>query len=158
MPDPNAHAEDMLSPAKHDNALPPLWWLFPWPHAKRLLAKLDAADSAAEKRAYDMEQRWLEANEALIKAQGDLDEEQSQHRAASARAEGFRKAHETEITRSVYWELQTKDARLKLAERLNECRSETGRKPRGKLLFDDKVGGNSIYAPKAKPKKKGGRK
>lgn len=31
-------------------------------------------------------------------------------------------------------------------------------KAKGKLLFEDKVGGNSIYAPKPKAKKKGGRK
>jgi hypothetical protein len=160
----------MLSPVKHDHTLPPLWWLWPWPHVASLLAKVDhlkstsrceqasrieasiarqsaeqlmaqycvalqeeKADCAeAEKKAKDFEQRWLEANEALTKAQGDLDEEQSQHRAASARAEGYRKAHEAEMTRSVYWELQTKDARLKLTERLNEARSETAKKPKAK--------------------------
>lgn len=94
MPDPNAHADGLLSPAiRHE--LPPLWWINPWHTAKALLDALDLAslDIIAERnKAKDFEQRWLETNEALLKEQGDHDETSEKSKGHKVAAEGFRKA------------------------------------------------------------------
>lgn len=94
MPDPNAHADGLLSPAINTD-LPPLWWMTPWSTAKALLDKLDQAklDLIAEQnKAHDFEQRWLETNEALTKEQGDHDETKERLEAVKAEAEGHREA------------------------------------------------------------------
>jgi hypothetical protein len=122
MPDPNAHADDMKSPAKPET-MPSLWWLSPWTFAIeqwQARAKFYAywqkcqkslADAGADcyaqanhiialnkeleaerKKTHDFEQRWLETNEALTKEQGDHDETKERLEAVKAEAEGHREA------------------------------------------------------------------
>ena len=60
MPNPLSHAHDMLT-ITPDKRSTPLWWLNPWSYAKSL-----------HKALYATHQMYLETNEKLDRAEGDL--------------------------------------------------------------------------------------
>jgi hypothetical protein len=161
MPDPNAHADGLLSPAfKHE--LPPLWWMNPWYTAKALLDALDLAslDLLAERnKAKDFEQRWLEANEALLKEQGDHDDTSDKLHAAKAEALGYKeaKAAAHKVIDDIYAIVPGKAYN---ADGLIENIRLLIPKPadKGEVLAEDKVTGCTLYAPKAKRKAKAKKK
>lgn len=199
MPDPNAHPDDMLSPAK-PNDMPPLWWLSPWTYAIQLKSAVDllhdmADDSAAQihglqtaviakdgemvqhrKRLNDFQrkvelrlssvkdapayedtydlvdwaadridilgrgmnaladevERLKKERDALREDRNrladELAEKNSLLRASEAVKEGHRRAHEAEMGRAVYWELQAKDARKERDDARARARGKAGRK------------------------------
>ena len=95
MPDPTAHADDMMYTATLKAKLPEFWWLFPWPLVKQLTAALDDALlmlTTTENSAKDFEQRWLETNESLNKVQGDSDITLEKLKHSRTASEGFKKA------------------------------------------------------------------
>ena len=60
MPDPLSHAHDMIT-ITPDRRTTPLWWLNPWSYALTL-----------HKALYATHQLYLETNEKLDRAEGDL--------------------------------------------------------------------------------------
>jgi hypothetical protein len=95
-----------------DKRTTPLWWLNPWAYALSLHKALHATH-----------QLYLETNEKLDRAEGDLHD-------AGVKIQELR--HRVEVMASHFRKLED----------------------RAKPLFEDKVGGRSIYAPKAKQKPK----
>ena len=159
--------------------LPPFWWLRPWHHARRLhaatYALLDQIDELDEAN-YEI----ARLNDELSLANAKVDELTAalQRHAKPANVEKLKSdlAYATQSVKNL--RKRWKDAEVLLrkeqatSERLrDELREQVGLvnkagavikfhgldKP-GKLLFEDKVGGNSIHAPKPKAKKKGGAK
>ena len=86
MPDPLSHAHDMLT-ITPDKRTPPLWWLNPWAYALSL-----------HKALYATHQLYLETNEKLDRAEGDLHD-------AGLKIQELR--HRVEVMASHYRKLET---------------------------------------------------
>jgi len=68
MPDPLAHAPDMIT-AIRPNKMPTLWWLFPWAYARTLHMSANAVKAYADRLddILDLQRRTIAKQAADIK-------------------------------------------------------------------------------------------